>query len=158
VIARGIFEFGGLRIETSDWPIVLMEIPERRLEDSAFHEGLAHIERLFREAKEIGERFYLITDLTLMSEMPPAAQRKYAGEWMQRTVPLQKIASLGGANVTPSTIMRGVITAINWFQPPPMPTVYVATRREAFVSAVRTFDAAKIALPVDVRRRVAPSS
>ena len=124
----------------------------------AVRAALAYIERLFREAKEAGQRFYQITDLTRMNEIPSAGQRKYVGEWMQRTVPLQKIASLGGANVTPSTIMRGIITAINWFQPPPMPTIYVATRQEALTSALKIFDAAKIPLPLDVRRRLAPGS
>jgi hypothetical protein len=74
---------------------------------------------------------------------------------MRRTVPLQRAASLGGANVTPSTVLRGLITAINWFQPPPMPTLYVATRREALAAAIDALNAAGTHIPHTLRDRLA---
>jgi serine/threonine protein kinase len=147
-------DFGGLRIDASDWPVVLMEFPEQRVADSALHDGLEHIERLLDYAKETGTKIYNVNDLTRMKELAPAGQRKYAAEWTRRTISLQKAASLGGANVTPSSLLRGLITAINWFGHPPMPSIFVATRKEAYLEAVKALEAANIRLPPDLRRRL----
>ena len=46
-----------------------------------------------------------------MTQLAPASQRKCVADWMARTLMLQKTVSLGGANVTPSTILRGLITS-----------------------------------------------
>jgi len=73
---------------------------------------------------------------------------------MKRTHALQMIASVGGANVTPSPLLRGLITAINWFQNPAMPAVSVATRREALVAAIEMLDAANVPIPEELRMRI----
>jgi hypothetical protein len=151
VIVRGVREFEGLRVLTDDWPVVVMEFPERVVSDSALESCLLHIEKLLSAAKEGGEKTYTITDLSRMYQIAPASQRKYVADWVSRTLLLQKAASIGGANVTPSTILRGIITAINWISPPPFPSVFVATRREAFAEAIKAFDAAHAPLPAAVR-------
>ena len=157
MVERCVREWGGLRIDTRDWPVVLMDLPERRIEDSHLHEGLACLEQLLSDCGKSGTKTYQITDLTRMREVAPASQRKYAAEWTRRTLTLQRLASLGGANVTPSAILRGLITAIHWLQPPAMPTTFFATREEAYREAIRVFDAAGLPLPADVRARIDPA-
>jgi len=154
VVVHGIREFGGLRVETDNWPIIIMEFPEQRIDDESLRGCLEYIADILRDAERGGERSYQITDLTRMRELATASQRKVVADWMKRTVGLQKIASVGGANVTPSTMLRGLITAINWFQPPPMPTVFVATRKEAWREALKALDAAHVPVMPTLRDRV----
>jgi RecJ-like exonuclease len=152
--ARESREFEGLLVSTDLWPLILMEFPERKLSDDALRGGLQAIEDLLDEARKAREKTYQVTDLTRMHELAPASQRKYAGEWMKRTHALQRTASIGGANVTPSTIVRGLVTAINWIQPAPTPTIFVATRKEAFALAAKAFDDASVRLRPEVRLRL----
>ena len=147
-------DFEGLSIATEDWPIILMDFPEHRVSDGSLEGALRHIEDLLIDAKRSHEMTYQITDISRMHELAPASQRKYAREWMKRTLSLQREASLGGANVTPSAILRGLITAVNWFQEPTTPTVFVATRKEALATAMMAFDDAHIRMPSEVRVRV----
>jgi hypothetical protein len=49
--------------------------------------------------------------------------------------------------VTPSAILRGLITAVFWFQPPVAPYFAVATRHEAMRKGVEMLRAASAPLP-----------
>jgi hypothetical protein len=156
--ARIVREFGGIRIETIDWPIVLMEFPEPRVLDADFHQSLAYIEQLMRECASTRESMYQVTDITRVREMPTASQRKYAAEFVTRTSHVAKAGSLGTANVTPSSILRGILTAIFWLAPPPTPSMFFATRNEAYLHAMRVFETAGVVLParlVTLRSRLA---
>jgi hypothetical protein len=142
VVPRSTHEFDGIRMETVDWPLVLMEFPEQRVPDAALHALLDHLEAVEREAVKAREKGFFITDLTRMREIAPASQRKFVGEWLARTSLLQKAAGVGGANVTPSPLLRGVITAIFWIKPSPTPTIFVATRNEAIFRGIDMLEAA----------------
>jgi hypothetical protein len=50
MFARADREFGRIRVAMSDWPIVLIEFPEKRVTDEDLHAVLGHIESLFSEA------------------------------------------------------------------------------------------------------------
>jgi hypothetical protein len=147
VAAKIVREFGGIRIETIDWPIILMEFPEDRVADAEFHRSLEYIEQLMRESITNREKSYQITDITRLREMPPASQRKYASEFVKRVEHVSKLASLGTASVTPSSILRGILTAIFWLSPPPTPTVFVATRNEGYLHAMGVLEAGGVMLP-----------
>jgi hypothetical protein len=159
VVARLVRDFSGFCVSAEDWPVVLMEFPEEAVPDGALLDGLTYLEQLLKEAKQAADRPFTIVDLTRMRHLAPAKQRKCVAEWMDRTVNLQKAVALGGASVTPSTVLRGLVTAIFWIAPPKVPTVFVATRREAYERALRAYEEARIPLPLDVRgalaRRVA---
>jgi hypothetical protein len=144
--ARPAREFEGIRVSSDDWPIVLTEFPEERVSDAALHALFRHIEELMREAEATGEKLFIITDLTRMHHVAPASQRKYAGEWIQRTAMLARTASVGGAQVTPSSILRGLVTAIFWLKPPPTPAIFVATRGEAIARGIEMLLAANVRL------------
>jgi len=133
---------------------VLLEFPEERLVEGALTAALTQIEHLMRESEASGEKSYQITDFTRMHTIPPATERKFAGDWMKRTVQLQRTASVGAANVTPSTILRGLVTAVHWLQPPPTPTVFVATRKEALAAALKRLEEARVVVPPSVRLKV----
>jgi hypothetical protein len=154
-------DFGGLRIDTTDWPIVLMEFPEHRLSDKDFHEGLLYVEQLWRECERLGLKSYQVIDFSRMSEMAPASQRKYAAEWIKSTETLVRLASVGGACVTPSSILRGIVTAILWLHKPPNPTEFFATRGQAYVHAIEQLERARVLLPAriaELRAQLAQSA
>jgi hypothetical protein len=158
MVAAIVRDFGGLRIDTTDWPIVLMEWPEQRVSESDFHDTLLHIEQIWSECERLGLKSYEVVDFTRMREIAPASQRKYAAEWLERNETLVKIASLGAAWVTPSPILRGVVTAITWIHKPPNPTEFFATRPQAYLHAIDRLEQARVSLPgriVDLRARLA---
>ena len=142
MVPRSTREFDGVRMETVDWPLVLMEFPEQRVPDAALHALLNHLESVEREAARAREKGFFISDLTRIREIAPASQRKYVGEWIGRTSALHRAAGVGGANVAPSPILRGVITAIFWIKPSPNPTLFVATRNEAIFRGIEMLEAA----------------
>jgi hypothetical protein len=55
-------------------------------------------------------------------------------------------ASVGGATVTPSPILRGIITALYWLQPSPSPTFPVATRHEGMLKGIEMLEAGGVLL------------
>jgi hypothetical protein len=140
-------DFGGIRVTRGDWPIILIEFPEKRVDDAAFSAMLANNEALMSEARSRGEKLFFISDLTLMRELTPASQRKATAQWVERTFGLGKVASVGAAHVTPSTVLRGLFTAVFWVKPPPTPAVFVATRQEAMLRAAQMLEAAGQRLP-----------
>jgi hypothetical protein len=140
-------KFEAIGVETVDWPIILIEFPEKRVADAALRSVLESVESLLNEACSRQERLFVITDLTRMQEITPASQRQLTGEWNKRTFALSQAAGLGGATVTPSAILRGIITAVFWIQPPATPSFAVATRHEAMLKGIEMFAAANIPLP-----------
>jgi hypothetical protein len=90
-----------------------------------------------------------------MREITPASQRRFTADWLQRTATLQRTGSVGAAHVTPSAILRGLITAVFWFQKPPTETVFVATRDEAVRRGIEFFEKAGLPPPsVRTQRRL----
>ncbi len=164
MLDRADREFGGILVSLADWPIVLTEFPEKRVADEALHAVLDHLEALLNEAARIRQKLFFITDLTLMREITPASQRQYTGDWTRKVSGLSKAASVGSSTVTPSPILRGIITAVFWIQPPPTPTSSVSTRHEAMLNGIAMLKAADALLPPrlltyrDVKRSAGPSA
>jgi hypothetical protein len=140
-------DFAGLRFSATDWPIVVIEFPERRVPDPALRELLARLESLMNDAAKRRERFFVVIDVTSMREIAPASQRRYAGEWNRRLDPLATAVTLGGAAVTPSSILRGIMTAVFWIHPPKRTMYTAATRREAMIKGVQVLERERIPLP-----------
>jgi hypothetical protein len=158
MVAAIVRDFGGLKVDTTDWPIILMEFPERRLSDTDLHEGLAYVEQLWRECQRVALKSYQVVDLTFIREIAPASQRKYAAEWIRSNDALMKLVSLGGACVTPSSILRGIVTAIMWIYRPPNPTEFFATREKAYLHGLVQLEGARVPIPqrlAELRARLA---
>jgi len=142
--------FDAIEVDTRDWPILLLAFPRPRVSDASLAEALGYVEALL----QYDEKRFQITDASLVEELPPATQRKYAAEWAARNDLLFRQRSVGGANVTPSPMVRGIFTAILWLKPPPVPTVNVRTREEAVTHAVHALDAAGVPLPPSLAARL----
>jgi hypothetical protein len=143
----GARSFEGSRVLREDWPIVVIEYGERRVADETHRALLAYVESLMSEARSKHEKIFVVTDLTRMLEFNPASQRRDTAEWIKRTAALTRAGSVGAAHVTPSAILRGLITAVFWFNKPPTPSVFVATRREAVVKGIQMLEEAGQRLP-----------
>jgi hypothetical protein len=139
-------EFGGIRVVVADWPVVVTEFPEKAVPDDALRSVFAQLESLMTDAQRDGEKVFIITDISRMRQITPASQRRLAADWLKRVGPLTLVASAGGATVTPSTLLRGVITALFWLQPSPTPFFCVATRHDAMVKGIEMLQAAKVLL------------
>jgi hypothetical protein len=139
-------EFGGIRVAVADWPVVVTEFPEKAVPDDALRSVFGHLESLMTDAQREGEKVFIITDISRMRQITPASQRRLAADWLKQVGPLTLVASAGGATVTPSTILRGVITALFWLQPSPTPFFCVATRHDAMVKGIEMLQAARVLL------------
>jgi hypothetical protein len=135
-----------IRVATTDSPIVLVEFPEKRVPDAELLAALGELESLLKNAKRNREKLFFITDISLMRELASANQRRLTAEWMKRTALLSTAASVGGATVTPSAILRGIITALYWVHPSPMPSYTVATRHEGMLKGIEMLEEAKALL------------
>jgi hypothetical protein len=151
MVPRIVRDFAGIRIDTTEWPILHMVMPEHRVADADVQLALSHIEQIMLECRKSREKCVQVTDVSAMTTLPAASQRKITGEWIKKTIHLQREVSLGGANVTPSAIIRGMITAIHWFHKPETPVVFVATREEAVLQAIQWFEDAKVPLSTHLR-------
>jgi hypothetical protein len=146
-MSGAVREFDAIRLSAADWPVVLIEFPEKRVADSALHALLADLESRMKDAAEREEKMLIITDLTLMRELPPASQRQYSGQFNRRITFLSAATVVGMATVTPSALLRGVMTAVLWMQQPPKPVIYVATRHEAMLEGIKMLEGEKVPLP-----------
>jgi hypothetical protein len=151
MVARVVREFGGIKVDTTDWPVFVMEIPEFRLVDADIKAAVEFIEQIWRECERNREKCCLVTDAARIQAIPPASQRKITADWARSTAELQKAVSVGGACVTPSSIIRGIITAILWIYKPPNPVAFFATRDEAKLQAIKWLDEAGVKLPPRLR-------
>ncbi len=77
-----------------------------------------------------GQRNAVIIDPSGMDDVP-ANLRKRAGEWRKGHQDLFRETIIAAAYITPSALMRGVITAIFWVSTPVVPVQTFATQTEA---------------------------
>lgn len=147
--------FGGIVIDCTQWPIIVWESPARRVEDGPTEEALALLEDIWRSTPA-GVKSFTLTDLSAMTEAAPASQRKYAAEFQKRNRELQVRASVGGAIVATSALVRGVLTAVFWLQQSALETCVVGSREEALRYAVGLLAAAGQPVPAQLRHLQEP--
>ncbi|MGH7439772.1 MAG: hypothetical protein ACRENE_29120 [Polyangiaceae bacterium] len=140
MVDRSVHDFDGIRIDTRDWPLVLMEMPAHPVPDTSVHQALWYLERLMKRTPP-DERFFQVTDLSSMRDVAPARQRKYSAEWAKRTAPFARHCRIGGAIVAKSSLLRGMLTAVFWLAKPEGPTHVVSTRREGLLCAIHALEA-----------------
>lgn len=142
--------FGGIRIDTRDWPLILWESPAERVPDAASMQALGWIQELWKTTP-LGSKSFMVTDLSRMRDGAPASQRKHAADFMDQNRELQVRASAGGAIVAPSAIARGIITAVFWLKPSPVKSHVVATREEGLLYGIGVLESSGEPLPVNLR-------
>jgi hypothetical protein len=139
-------DFGGIRVSGADWPIILVDFPEKGVHDETLRSVLGHLEAIMTEAVRSREKLFFVTDISRMRQLSPASQRQLTAAWMKRADALCRAAGVGGATVTPSPLLRGIITALYWLHPPPTPSFSVATRHDAMLKGIEMLQAAKVPL------------
>jgi hypothetical protein len=145
--APSVREFGGIRFDTTDWPIFVIEFPPHRPTDEGFRGAFAALEVAAKQALARNELAFVLTDLTRMRETPTASQRQDAAAFMKRAEDLLRVATIGGSHITPSAILRGLITAVYWIQPTPRPSACFATRAEAIAYGIQLYQKANVPVP-----------
>jgi hypothetical protein len=136
-----VVDFEGIRIDTRDWPLLTMEMPEGPVNDDAVREALAHLERIMAQTPA-RTRFFQVTDLSRMKRFAPASQRRYAAEWTRRTAELALRVRLGGIVVAPSPMLRAILTAMFWSQGAKPPLHVVSSRAEGILRGIHALEAA----------------
>jgi len=156
----GVRRFEGIEIDCTQWPLLLWESPSHRVSDQSSVDALAWLEELWRTTPA-GAKSFMLTDLSRMEEVAPASQRKYAAEFMDRNRDLQRRATVGGAIVATSPIVRGALRAVFWIRPPALEPRMVTTREEGLVYGIDLLAAACPPLPghlQDLRSKLLPGA
>jgi hypothetical protein len=135
-------QFEGIRIDTRDWPLLIMEMPEGSVNDEAVHGALACLEGIMAQTPAYA-RFFQVTDLSRMTRFSPASQRRYAGEWSRRTADLAKRARVGALIVAPSPMLRAIVSAVLWTKGAKGPSHVASTRAEGVLQAIRALEVAQ---------------
>lgn len=114
-----------IRIDDSAFPLVVVVMPATWTDA----EWEAYLTRM-RSYPERRTRYVTLTDAR-GAGTPTAAQRKRAAEVMAEDQAISKRFNVANALVYESAILRGMITAITWITPPPVPMQSFATPRLA---------------------------
>ncbi len=97
------------------------------VDDDALADFLAMLER---RQPELERPHAWIADFSALRSANARKRRMFA-EFQERTAPIDRAHNAGSALVVPNGLVRGLVTAVHWLQPPVYPTVVVASRAEA---------------------------
>lgn len=86
-----------------------------------------------------------------------AGQRRLSSAWMKEHMVLFEQSCLGAVFIIGSPLVRGVLTALLWFQPMKIPHHVVADLDAAVRWAIELLDREKVAVPERVRRELGRS-
>jgi hypothetical protein len=116
---------GSITIDESRRPIVTVRFVGA-VSDGEFDEYLAAMERML----ERRQKTLTILDARESARTPPTQRRKQA-EWLKAQTSMLQAYSCGSAFVITSPLVRGVLTAILWVQPLPVPHTVVGSITDA---------------------------
>jgi hypothetical protein len=148
--------FVGSRIDTRNWPLILWEMLPARTPDAELARALDHFVELMR-ITPAGTKNFAVTDLSMVSESPPASQRRVATDFVASHEALLRRACVGSALVCASALLRSVVKAVFWIRPAPVPTRVFARREEALAHAIQELEGVNRSLPPalqELRRQV----
>ena len=130
----------GVVTRTEYFPLVIIEFYTS--EDEALLGAFQDSERLMQG----GRPWIVLRDMRYLREMPHAKQRRMAAEWSQKNHDELNRLCVAAVNVIPSPILRGVLKAVYWLTPAPMPEHVVGTLDEALAIVEKL--AAERGLPI----------
>jgi hypothetical protein len=143
-------DLGGIRIDTRSWPLIIWEMPSADgVSATATAQAFGYLKELW-QTRAPGERVFQLTDLS-RALGATAASRRFAADFMKENEALIVEATLGGATVITSPIMRGVITAVFWLKASPVPTRIVATREDGLRHGLDLLEAHRSPLPTHLQ-------
>jgi hypothetical protein len=115
-----------IRVDSSHLPLVLIEY-EGRLTMAELNDCLAEFDRLL----DRGERYVSISDISQLETPGPELLRRQARWFREREQVLGSLC-IAAATIAPSAIARGLLKALSWLHPMPLPQTVVSTFDEAF--------------------------
>lgn len=136
-----------IRTDASRWPLVVI----------TFEQGFsnADLERCFEENARLFQRgghFATIRDLRDVREMPTPVQREMARNWQLRVRDEFPPMCLGVAIVSNSAFIRGLVTAISWAIPPPVPEETVSSFSRGVDWCIQRLEDRGVFIPPELRR------
>jgi hypothetical protein len=115
---------------------VVWATPPSTLREGEIEQVLAELETQVRS----GARYVLVFDLT-NAALPDAVQRQKLAAHVRENEQDIRRSVRGIGVVLTSSLVRGIVTAIFWVAPPPVPYRFFATRAEAATWALSLVDA-----------------
>ena len=101
-------------LDVSQWPLLVITIPEGKVSDACVNDVLVRYNQLIREKKE---RYALVVDVS-KSEKLNSKQRKIMSEQMNSNREFTGKYCAGTALVFDSVLIAGMLTAVFWvFKP-----------------------------------------
>lgn len=112
-------------VDVARWPLVVVRYPAAFTEEEWIAQANELDAVLQRRAP-----FLMLSDASRVATAPTAKQRRFASEKIRARRDEWARYCTGAAFVTPSALVRGVMTAINWASPPPFEQRVFATVEE----------------------------
>jgi hypothetical protein len=137
-----------LTLDDSLFPLVEVSICDGH-RDQDFVWMLRRFERLFA----LQRRYALLIDCVGLTQSLSPTGRKIVTDW--QIVNLHQTArwNVGTSVVISSGLIRGALTAMNWFVQQPVPMLYPSSVPAALDWCVERLDAEQLAIPNGVRTR-----
>lgn len=118
--------------------------------DEELAESLERIARVVADDVRLGRKTVMIMDMRQAAPLS-ASQRRTSSAWMKQHLQRFSQASFGTAFAIESPLVRGVLTALLWFQPMDVPHEVVRDVDDAMRWAIKRFEAEKIVVPDRLR-------
>ena len=140
-----------LQIEKLDWIPLICLRPIGAPSDAELNESLERITACMKENVRRGEKTVMVLDMLRAAPLS-AAQRRGATAWMKANTQLFELANLGTVFAIESPLVRGVLTAMLWFQPVSLAHEVVGDLDAAVRWAIQQLEHANVAVPERARR------
>jgi hypothetical protein len=140
------------RLSTDNEPVVLIEL-SGTLSDAELAKMASEVTELLQTQKACHIRAAVVIDFSNASAIAPH-QRKTIGEWRREVRELMRHVCVGMAMVVKTPLIRGVLTAIGWFSPEPVPVVYLNSLEEAIDWAIDACEKSGLSMPSQTIRRL----
>lgn len=139
---------GAIKFDRTCFPLVEVRFQDGH-EDRDWAWMLEQFEALFRGK----QRYALLLDSSPLTHTPSALARKQIIAWQKAHTESTARWCVGASVVIASGLIRGALTAMNWFAPQPVPMSYPPTLRAGCDWCVAHLEQSEIAVPFRLRQR-----
>jgi hypothetical protein len=137
-----------ISIDDGLFPLVEVSIRDGH-RDQDFSWLMRRFERLF--AQQL--RYALLIDASTLSQSLSPTGRRIVTDWQRANLHQTARWNVGTSVVISSGLIRGALTAMNWFVQQPVPMNYPSSVAEAIDWCVERLETESIAIPKLVRKR-----
>jgi hypothetical protein len=133
-------------------PVILIEL-SGTLSDAELAAMSTEVTELLKLQQANRIRAAVVLDFSTASAIAPH-QRRAIGEWRRDVRGLMSQVCVGMAMVVKTPLIRGVLTAIGWFSPEPVPVVYMSSLGDAINWSINACEKSGLSVPAQVIRRL----